>query len=39
MFSPRGGYKNCIRLNCGHPWSAPIEKAITTLGRLASELS
>jgi DNA-binding transcriptional MocR family regulator len=39
MFSPRGGYKNCIRLNCGHPWSAPIEKAIATLGRLASELS
>ncbi len=27
-------YRNCIRLNCGIPWNADIEKSIATLGQL-----
>jgi DNA-binding transcriptional MocR family regulator len=36
MFSPSGRYHNCLRLSCGHPWDARIEKGIATLGALAS---
>jgi DNA-binding transcriptional MocR family regulator len=35
MFSPSGRYHNCLRLSCGHPWDARIEKGIATLGALA----
>lgn len=35
MFSAKRQFGNCIRLNCGHPWSAQIEEAVRTLGRLA----
>jgi DNA-binding transcriptional MocR family regulator len=35
MFSARGEFRNCIRLNYGHHWDAAIEKAIVTLGALA----
>jgi DNA-binding transcriptional MocR family regulator len=34
MFSNHGGYRNCLRLNFGHPWSERAENAIATLGRL-----
>src|SRR5947209_6503756 len=38
IFSARNGYQNCIRLSCGVLWSARVEGAIATLGRLAKEL-
>lgn len=37
MFSATGAYRNCIRLNCGLPWSGQIEEAVRTLGALARE--
>jgi DNA-binding transcriptional MocR family regulator len=36
VFSPGGRYNNCMRLSCGHPWDARIEKGVATLGALAS---
>lgn len=38
MFSAKQKYRNFIRLNCGHPWSDPIEMAIRKLGSLSQEL-
>ncbi|HTY57317.1 MAG TPA: PLP-dependent aminotransferase family protein, partial [Bacteroidota bacterium] len=35
LFSPKRQYGNCIRLNCGHPWSERTEGAMITLGQLA----
>lgn len=35
MFSARAEFRNCVRLNTGHPWTAQIEQAVATLGRLA----
>lgn len=37
MFSPTGAYRNCLRLNCGLPWSTEIEIAMQTLGKLCKE--
>lgn len=34
LFSPSGDFRNFIRINCGYPWSARIERAIGTLGHL-----
>ena len=34
IFSATHAFQNCIRLNYGHPWSAPIDDAIRTLGKL-----
>lgn len=39
VFSAKAGYRNFIRLNCGLPWSGPIERAIEKLGRMASTLA
>jgi DNA-binding transcriptional MocR family regulator len=36
MFSVRHQFRNCLRINCGLPWTAAFEKAIQTLGRLAA---
>lgn len=36
VFSAAGRYGNCLRLSSGHPWGSRIEKAVTTLGGLAS---
>ncbi|KGF83449.1 GntR family transcriptional regulator [Massilia sp. JS1662] len=36
MFSARGEFRNCIRLNFGHHWDAKVEGAIATLGALAA---
>jgi DNA-binding transcriptional MocR family regulator len=33
-FSARLRFRNCIRLNCAHPWSERIEWALAVLGRL-----
>lgn len=37
MFSPTGAYHNCLRLNCGLPWSIEIETAMQTLGKLIKQ--
>jgi DNA-binding transcriptional MocR family regulator len=39
MFSARGSYAHCIRLNYSYPWSKEIEDALRTLGRLVGELA
>lgn len=38
LFSPKRQYTQCIRLNCGHPWSERIEEAMITLGQLAMRM-
>lgn len=35
LFSVKDRYRNCLRMNCGVPWSDPIEAAVRTLGELA----
>jgi DNA-binding transcriptional MocR family regulator len=37
MFSPSGNYKNCLRINCGLPWSEEIDQAMRTLGYLSTQ--
>lgn len=39
MFSPTGDFRNFIRINCGYPWSAPIERAVGILGHLVRRLA
>jgi DNA-binding transcriptional MocR family regulator len=34
LFSASGRYRNCLRLNCGNPWSDEIEAAVRRLGEL-----
>ena len=36
LFSASGQYRNCLRLNCGNPWSDAIEAAVKRLGALAA---
>jgi DNA-binding transcriptional MocR family regulator len=36
IFSASGRYAGCLRLSCGYPWDARIEKGLTTLGEIAS---
>jgi DNA-binding transcriptional MocR family regulator len=36
IFSASRGFRHCIRLNYGHPWSSQMEGAIRTLGQLVS---
>jgi DNA-binding transcriptional MocR family regulator len=38
IFSPRREYRNCIRLNYGHPWTADFDRAIQRLAQLAAGL-
>lgn len=38
MFSAKKGFRNFIRISCGHPWSARIEEAVGTLGQLVRQL-
>jgi DNA-binding transcriptional MocR family regulator len=35
LFSAQQRLVNCIRLNCGHPWSDALERAVRELGALA----
>jgi DNA-binding transcriptional MocR family regulator len=35
LFSPTGDFRNFIRINCGYPWNASIERAVSVLGNLA----
>ncbi len=37
IFSPTRKFKNCIRINCGHPWSETVARGVEKLGALASE--
>lgn len=34
IFSPRREFRNCVRLNYGHPWTPELDRAIATLGQL-----
>ena len=34
IFSPTGGYKNYMRISCGHRWSEAHDRALVTVGRL-----
>jgi DNA-binding transcriptional MocR family regulator len=36
IFAAGNRYKNCVRINCGFPWSPAIADAVRTLGELAS---
>lgn len=38
MFSAQRGYRNCVRLNHGHPWDSALRKGIARLGALACQL-
>lgn len=38
IFSNTEQFNHCVRLNCGLPWSAEVEKALKTLGELAGAL-
>jgi DNA-binding transcriptional MocR family regulator len=35
LFSVKDRYRNCLRMNCGLPWTEAIESAVRTLGELA----
>ena len=35
LFSVKDRYHNCLRMNCGIPWTAEIDAALKTLGDLA----
>lgn len=37
LFSVKDRYRNCLRMNCGIPWSAEVEQGVRTLGRLATQ--
>jgi DNA-binding transcriptional MocR family regulator len=37
LFSVKDRYKNCLRMNCGIPWTPAIEAALETLGQLAKK--
>jgi DNA-binding transcriptional MocR family regulator len=36
LFGPSGGFEHYLRLNCGHPWSPRLGRAIETLGRIST---
>jgi len=38
IFSPKGKFRNFIRLNCGNPWSDAIERAVKRLGVFVNEM-
>jgi len=37
LFSVKERYRNCLRMNCGLPWSEAVETAIRTLGELTKK--
>jgi len=39
IFSARRQFRNCLRLNCGHPWSPAMDRAVAELGRIIRTLS
>jgi DNA-binding transcriptional MocR family regulator len=36
MFSARRAFTNCLRINCGHPFTAATDRAIAVLGQVCS---
>jgi len=39
IFSANGqNFRNCLRISCGYPWSAQIDEALKTIGRLAGSI-
>jgi DNA-binding transcriptional MocR family regulator len=38
MFSATRKFRNFVRINCGHPWDAQIEKAVEQLGELVRQM-
>ena len=38
LFSPKRQFRQCIRLNCGNPFTDRIEQAMITLGQIASRM-
>jgi len=36
MFSANQGYRNCVRISCGVPWTERLHHALQTLGKLAA---
>ncbi|MET0660699.1 MAG: PLP-dependent aminotransferase family protein [Steroidobacteraceae bacterium] len=34
MFSARKAFTHCLRLNCGHPWTAQMDRAVARLGQI-----
>jgi DNA-binding transcriptional MocR family regulator len=39
MFSPRGRYRNCLRVNCGIAWTDEAQHQVRRVGELACELA
>jgi DNA-binding transcriptional MocR family regulator len=39
MFSARREFKNCLRLNCGHTWTAQVDRAIGDLAKIIGSLA
>ena len=39
LFSAQGEHRNFIRLNCGNPWDATIERSLGVLGHLVRRLA
>jgi DNA-binding transcriptional MocR family regulator len=39
LFSPDGGFRNFIRINCGYPRNAEMERAVAVLGHLVRRLT
>jgi DNA-binding transcriptional MocR family regulator len=39
IFSAKQGFRNCLRLNFGNPWTERIERAVTRLGQIIAALS
>ena len=39
LFSAQRGYRHCVRLNFGHPWTPEMVRAVRTLGALIRSLS
>ncbi|MGB8353832.1 MAG: PLP-dependent aminotransferase family protein [Chthoniobacteraceae bacterium] len=38
LFSPNGGFRNFIRINCGYPWNPQMERSVGILGHLVRRL-
>jgi DNA-binding transcriptional MocR family regulator len=34
MFSARREFTHCLRLNCGHPWTPAMDRAVAELGKM-----
>ena len=37
LFSVKDRYRNCLRMNCGLPWTEATDAAVRTLGELAKK--